>query len=105
MSDWLGGMQTTPRKTPKNVCEAAILFARIKMSSQRTNEEITFVKAAMATPNKSAEWWSDDDVSALLEIYSDRIQKLLLKAVSVVQQKVSQPGNRPQRKVMPGRRR
>ena len=41
------------------------------------------MKAAMATPNKSAERWSDDDVSALLEIYSeDAIQKLLLKAVS-----------------------
>jgi len=27
MSDWLGGMQTTPRKTPKKFCEAAILLS------------------------------------------------------------------------------
>ena len=53
----------------------------------------------IATLNKSSERWSDEDVSALLAIYSeDVIQKLLLKAVSVVR-----PGNRPQRKVMPGR--
>ena len=57
-------------------------------SAQRTNEEITFVKAViMATLNKSSEQWSDENVSALLAIYSeDVIQKLLLKAVSVVQQ-------------------
>jgi len=27
MSDWLGGMQTTPRKTQKKCCEAAILLS------------------------------------------------------------------------------
>ena len=41
----------------------------------------------MATLNKSSERWSEEDVSALLAIYSeDVVQKLLLKAVSVVQQ-------------------
>ena len=61
--------------------EAAIVFACLP-------EEITFVKAVIiATLNKSSEWWSDEDVSALLPIYSeDAIQKLLLKAVSVAQQ-------------------
>jgi len=49
------------------------------------------VKAVIiATLNKSSERWSDEDVSALLAIYSEdakrRIQKLLLNAVSVAQQ-------------------
>ena len=85
---------------------AAIVFARIKNSVQRTNEEITFVKAVIiATLNKSSERWSDEDVSALLAIYSeDAIQKLLLQNVVALFNKVSRPGNLPQRKVMPGRR-
>ena len=38
----------------------------------------------IATLIKSSERWSDEDVSALLAIYSeDAIQKLLLNAVSV----------------------
>ena len=44
----------------------------------------------IATLNKSSERWSDEDVSALLAIYSEdakrHIQKLLLNAVSVALQ-------------------
>ena len=61
------------------------------LASGSAPEEITFVKAVIiATLNKSSEWWSDEDVTALLAIYSEdakrRIQKLLLNAVSVAQQ-------------------
>ena len=57
------------------------------LASGSTPEEITFVKAVIiATLNKSLERWSEEDVLALLAIYSeDAIQKLLLKAMFVAQ--------------------
>ena len=68
-------MQTTPRESLESFLKAAIVFARIKLSTAL---------------NKSSERWSDEDVSVLLAIYSEdakrRIPKLLLNAVSVAQQ-------------------
>jgi len=48
------------------------LYLLALSSAQSINEWITFVKAVIiATLNKSSERWSDEDVSALLAIYSE----------------------------------
>ncbi|KAL3053023.1 hypothetical protein OYC64_005535 [Pagothenia borchgrevinki] len=64
----------------------------------------------MASINKSSERWSDEEVSALLEIYAeDATQGMLLKAVPELQnvralfEKVTRPGNRAQRHCMPAK--
>ena len=75
ISDWLGELQTKPRKTPKSFVKPPFYLLALALAQHTNGERLTY-----GNNKKTWERWSDEEVSVLLAIYSeDATQQLLLK--------------------------